>query len=56
MQRGGDLLDHRILSHHQVKPASEEVNVRIDLGRLSHDRLDARMRAAHHQHDAVAAC
>ena len=53
MQRVGNLLDDWILRYHQAEPASNKVNVRIDLGRLSNYGLNAGVRAAHHQHQAV---
>jgi hypothetical protein len=53
MQRVGNLLDDWVLSRHQVEPAGEKVNVRINLDCLSNNSLDAGMRAAHHENDAV---
>jgi hypothetical protein len=37
MQRVGNLSDGWILGYHQMEPASDKVNVRIDLGRLSNN-------------------
>ena len=53
MQGCGNFFDSRVLGHHQMKPARDEVNVRIDLRGFGNDALNARMRTANHQYDAI---
>ena len=47
----GTLLD--VLGRNQMKSACEEVDMWIDLGGFGNDILNARMRAADHQHEAI---
>jgi len=41
MQGCGNFFDCRVLGHHQMKPARDEVDVRIDLGGFGNDALNA---------------
>jgi hypothetical protein len=53
MQGCGNFFDRRVLRHHQMKSPRDEVDMRIDLRGFGDDVLNARMRTANHQHDAV---
>ena len=53
VQAGNDLLDLVVLGHHQMKPAGNKMDARIDLRDGFHDLVDAGMRAAHHDHHAI---
>src|SRR5438445_11342288 len=52
-ERGNDLLDLLVLGHHEVEPAGDKMDARIDLRRGFHDPVDARVRAAYHDHYAL---
>src|SRR2546426_7028132 len=42
-QCGNDLLDLLVLGHHEVEPAGDKMDARIDLRRGFHDLVDARV-------------
>ena len=52
-QGSNDLLDLFVLGYHEMEPAGDKMDARIDLRRGFHDLIDARMRAAHHHHHAL---
>src|SRR5258707_11885974 len=53
MQCCGNLFDSGVLGRYQMKPARDEVDMWVDLGGFGNDALNARMRTANYQHDAI---
>ena len=53
MQARSSFFDCCVLGCYQLESARDEVNVRIDRGCFGNDGLDARVRTANQQHDAV---
>src|SRR6266550_5379757 len=52
-QSHDDVLDVRVLRHHQVESAGDEMDARVDRRRRFHNLVDAGMRAADDENDAV---